>query len=72
MFCGCSSLKILNFYNLNTNNSTNMSYMFSECSSLKEINIPNLNANYVTNMNDMFDGCSSFINEVFLILILIM
>ena len=32
MFSGCSSLKELNLSNFNTNNVTNMSYMFSRCS----------------------------------------
>ena len=31
MFSGCSSLKVLNLINFNTNNVTDMSYMFSEC-----------------------------------------
>ena len=32
MFYGCSSLKELNLSNFNTNNVTNMGYMFSGCS----------------------------------------
>ena len=32
MFYGCSSLKKLNLSNFNTNNVTDMDYMFSECS----------------------------------------
>ena len=32
MFSGCSSLKELNLNNFNTNNVTNMRYMFSKCS----------------------------------------
>ena len=32
MFNGCSSLKELNLSNFNTNNVTNMEYMFSGCS----------------------------------------
>ena len=31
MFCGCSSLKELNLNNFNTNNVTNMNYMFKGC-----------------------------------------
>ena len=31
MFFGCSSLKELNLNNFNTNNITNMSYMFEGC-----------------------------------------
>ena len=32
MFWGCSSLQKLNLSNFNTNNVTNMRYMFSKCS----------------------------------------
>ena len=32
MFCECSSLKELNLNNFNTNNVTNMKYMFGKCS----------------------------------------
>ena len=41
MFYGCSALKELNLSNFNTNNVTNMEYMFSDCSSLKELDISN-------------------------------
>ena len=37
MFLGCSSLKELNLNNFNTNNVTNMSYMFYGC--LDELNL---------------------------------
>ena len=37
MFYGCSSLKKLNLHNFNTNNVTNMSYMFDGC--LKELKL---------------------------------
>ena len=50
--------KELNLSNFNTNNVTDMSYMFSECSSLKELNLNNFNTNNVTNMREMFRGCS--------------
>ena len=50
MFYRCSSLKELNLSNFNTNNVTNMEYMFSECSSLKDLNLSNFNTNNVTNM----------------------
>ena len=32
LFCGCSSFKEINFSNFNTQNATNMSFMFSGCS----------------------------------------
>ena len=50
MFSGCSSLKELNLSNFNTNNVTDMSWMFFKCSSLKELNISNFNTNNVTNI----------------------
>ena len=59
MFSGCKSLKEINLSNFNTNNVTNMSYMFWECSSLKEINLSNFNTDNVTNMSNMFNGCSN-------------
>ena len=39
LFSGCKSLKKLNLNNFNTNDVTDMIYMFSECSSLKELNL---------------------------------
>ena len=41
LFDGCSSLKELDLSNFNTNNVTDMSYMFYECSLLKELNLNN-------------------------------
>ena len=49
----------LNLSNFNTNNVTNMSYMFYRCSSLKELNLSNFNTNNDINMSCMFDGCSN-------------
>ena len=57
MFFLCSSLKELNLSNFNTDNVTNMCWMFNECSLLKELNISNFNTNNVTNMSYMFFGC---------------
>ncbi len=54
MFCICSSLKELNLSNFNTENVTDMSYMFDYCKSLKELNIINFNTNNVINMRSMF------------------
>ena len=41
MFSGCSSLKKLNLSNCNTNNVTDMRYIFRGYSSLEDINISN-------------------------------
>ena len=51
-------IKRINLNNFNTNNATNMRYMFSGCSSLKELNLNNFNTKNVTNMTYMFSGCS--------------
>ena len=53
------SLKELNLNNFNTNNVTDMRFMFSGCLSLKELNLNNFNTNNVTKMDGMFDGCSN-------------
>ena len=58
MFTNCSSLKVLNLSNFNTNNVTNMRGMFRGCFSLKELNLSNFNTNNVTNMRYMFSKCS--------------
>ena len=39
MFSNCSSLKELNLSNFNTNNVTNMNYMFSRCSEQLKLKI---------------------------------
>ena len=57
MFGGCSSLERLNLNNFNTNNVTDMSYMFCGCSSLARLNLNNFNTNNVTDMYRMFSGC---------------
>ena len=59
MFCNCSSLKEINFTNINTNNVIDMSYMFNGCSSLSKLNISNFNINNMTNINFIFRGCST-------------
>ena len=41
MFSGCSSLKELNLNNFNTNNVTNMRYMFSGCLNEFQLKIKN-------------------------------
>ena len=58
MFYKCSLLEKLNFSNFNTDNLTDMSYMFCECYSLKEINLKNFDTENVYNINHMFNGCS--------------
>ena len=48
------------YFKWDTNNVTNMSYMFFGCSSLKSLNkIGNFNTSNVIDMSNMFSGCSS-------------
>ena len=54
MLRGCTSLKIINFPNFNTNFVKDMSNMFAECSVLNELNLSNFNTNNVTDMSYMF------------------
>ena len=59
MFCGCSSLQLINVSSFNTTNVENMRWMFRECSSLQSINLSSFNTTNVENMNSMFSRCSS-------------
>ena len=45
------------FSNFNTDNVTDMSYIFDECSSLKELNLSNFDNNNVIEISYMFFGC---------------
>ena len=63
IFSGCSSLKVLDLSNFNTNNVTDMSYMFNKCTSL--ITLPTSYEwvnKYVRDTSYMFYGCSSLIS----------
>ena len=44
---------------LNTENVTNMSYMFSGCSNLTNLDLSNLDTGNVTDMSSMFSNCSA-------------
>ena len=61
MFYGCD-LTNLDLSNFNTQNVTNMSWMFSRCNSLTNLNLLNFNTQNVTNMSCMFYGCNSLTN----------
>ena len=54
-----ASLESINLSSFNTNNVTNMSFMFDRCYSLISINLSLFNTNNVTNMCFMFSGCKS-------------
>ena len=62
IFCKCSSLTNINLSNFNTQNVTNMCWMFYECSSLTNIDLSKLNTQNVMDMSSMFFGCSSLTN----------
>jgi surface protein len=48
--------------NFNTEDLTNMSYMFSGCSSLTSINLSNFEFKNVMTMSYLFEGCSSLVS----------
>ena len=50
-------IKRIKYSNFNTNNVSDMRYMFRRCSSLKELIITNFNTNNVNNIRYMFYGC---------------
>ena len=59
-FYSCSDLKeIKGFSNLNIDNVTDMSSMFSGCSGLTSLDLSSFKTDNVTNMEGMFSGCSS-------------
>ena len=59
-FSGCNNLAtIIDIDNLNTENVTNMAYMFYGCSGLTSLDVSNFNTANVTKMSSMFSGCSS-------------
>ena len=64
MFSECSSLTSLNLSNFNTNNVTDMSYMFYKCSSLTSLNLSNFNTNNVIDMKDIFYGFNKNCNII--------
>ena len=59
-FCGCNYLtNIEGIENLNTENVTDMSYMFYGCSALTTLDVSNFNTQNVTDMSGMFEKCSA-------------
>ena len=53
--------QLLSVEYINTDNITNMGYMFSGCTALTSVNCSNWDTDNVTSMNNMFNGCSSLI-----------
>lgn len=59
-FCGCVNLaQIEGIEYLNTEEVTNMAWMFKGCSNLKSLDVSNFNTEKVTNMSCMFRGNSN-------------
>ncbi len=58
-FAGMSNLEEVRYlHNLNTENITDMSGMFSGCSKLTELDFSDWNTKNVTDMSHMFEGCA--------------
>ena len=53
---------LLQVYECNTENVTNMNSMFNNCSSLTSLDVSNFNIENITSMNSMFANCSSLIS----------
>jgi surface protein len=52
-----TALVVCNIENFNTQNVTNMQYMFRGCGSLTSLDLSSFNTQNVTNMRQMFDSC---------------
>lgn len=58
MFYNRKKLQKIDFKMLDTQNVTDMGYMFNECYRLTSLDLTPLDTQNVTEMNSMFDGCS--------------
>ena len=63
LFYDCSYLIKLNLSNFNTENVTNMSFMFGNCKNLINLDLSKFNSKNITNMSNMFDDCKSLKKE---------
>jgi len=59
MFFGFSSMTAIDLGGFNTDNVTDMSYLFANCSSLKELDVSGFNTANVDSMFYMFSDCSA-------------
>ena len=57
MFNNCTSLKEVNFSNIETDQVTEMREMFQKCNKLENLDLSNFNTNNVTDMSFMFNKC---------------
>lgn len=58
MFLNCSSLEEIQFDNVDTSNTVDMSEMFAACTELKELDLSSFNTSNVEDTSKMFYGCS--------------
>lgn len=59
-FSQCTTIRsITGLGNINTENITDLSYLFRSCSQLTSIDVSSFDTTYVTSMTLMFSGCSS-------------
>ena len=59
LFYGINNLQSLDLSSFNTQNVTNMSYMFNNCSKLEKLDLSSFNTPKLSNMSYMFYGCSN-------------
>lgn len=59
LFSGFTSLKTIEFDNLNTSNTTNFSSLFNGCSSLTSLDLSSLNMSKASNVSSMLNSCTS-------------
>ena len=62
LFSRCTTLKSINFSNINTSMVIDMSYMFYNCRLLELNNLYDFNTSKVTNMTNIFYNCRSIIS----------
>ena len=59
MFSKCRALTSLDLKNFNTQNVTDMSWMFYNCTALTSLDLKNFNTQNVTDMSSMFYNCTA-------------
>jgi surface protein len=57
MFLWCNNLTTIDLSHFNTDNVTDMSFMFSGCSKLEILDLGSFSNAKLNNIDDMFDGC---------------
>lgn len=65
MFCGCTKLKTVKFYNKNFGSAVDLTSMFSGCTVLADCNITSLDLSNTTRMSNMFYNCKTLTDITF-------